>query len=88
MAMLADEEKRRMLIAQIERTAEEIRKGQKSMFCMGQGHTHLFGLRASGVYPKFSNGSKMRSVSIWFLVVMFLVSSTFLLVFMKRLDII
>ncbi|AHL28928.1 hypothetical protein KMI_05g08420 [Encephalitozoon hellem] len=84
MSALVDEEKRRMLIAQIERTAEEIRKGQKNVFCIGRDHTHLFGLRTPGVYPKFSSGSRMGLVSIWFLVVIFLVSSTLLLIFMKE----
>ncbi|AHL30101.1 uncharacterized protein Eint_050465 [Encephalitozoon intestinalis ATCC 50506] len=86
MSFLTEEEKRRMLIMQIEKTAEEIRKGQK--LGISPNYTHFFGLRSSGMYSKISVKSKEGIVWAWFLIVMFLVCSTAILIFMKKFDII
>ncbi|CCI74103.1 ECU05_0465 [Encephalitozoon cuniculi GB-M1] len=88
MSFMADEEKRKRLIAQIESTAEEIRRGQKSGFRISQDYAQLFSLRAPGMHSKLSARPKAGIVFIWLLVVMFLVSSTIILILMKRLDVI
>lgn len=90
MSLLPDEEKRRYLIAQIEKTAEEIRRGQGHVVGIDKDYSHLFLLGPRNpAYSKLpGRDTKVRLVFIWFLVAMFLMSSTALLVVMRSLGVV
>lgn len=81
---LADDEKRRRLIAQIEKTAEEIRQIQKGGVLEGD-YAQLFLLHPrSSVYVKHSEKTRVKMAAVWLLAVLFLVSLAVVAVFVRR----
>lgn len=90
MSLLINDEKRRKLVERIEKTAEEIRRSRTMGLGLDGDYAQLFLLQPrSNVYAKCSGPSKkVRMVVLWFMVVAFLISSSIVLMLLRKLDVI